>query len=321
MHASDAVTPSRTHLELKVTQPKSEPSFVFTAKKVGLAVLALFDFILDTFIKQPASDLLGLITLRQGTTLSRFASIQLTGVSTEFGGTGICSGLEIQAHWTNDELMLEKVEHFKKNAHGYSFFLTDSSYVGLNQAGYTVDTFAREDVAGLKDLKMGVVTDRPISFWQKIQNQLFIRAIPRYYVWLASLAEAAPPEQKGALANIKRIANGILNILFTPTLKARINNNTINFMDDPLMTGLAVRTKEQISPSHFGFEALFKQGCNGHIAERVSQHPIKALWGLVRIINPLGLSFLAILSGYLLYQKASAALNAHRSYSLISSKN
>lgn len=245
--------------------------------------------VVDLFT-QPLSDFLCLETARHATTWKRYGKIRTYGAIPSFGGTGACVGFQMTAR---DSSTIEKASKYMENSKDF-FFANRDSTAGTDFEGNTIDVFKKCDIDGVSNLGMGMTTSKSLSFFHKVKRYLFIHYGPRFYAWKAGYAENASPEVKGTLEKVKRIASGVLN-LFAPTVKLRFRPEDLKdyFIDDPLLLGSAMKTQRKIGTEHLGLKGIFLQGCNGHIVDRIKNNPGKALWGLARLINPIGLTLLA----------------------------
>lgn len=261
-------------------------SFSVHAEKAFWLAGSLIDPITD-FFTQGLADFLCLDTLRHGTSWRKYLNIRVYGADPNQGGVSAAKLLS----------EAENTDAYVNNSKG--FFCVFRDNVGKNNAGRNVDVFKRFDAYNRNDLGMGVVREGEPELCQKIKGELFVRFGPRFYAWEAGCAESDSPCCRTAA----KIASGIFNI-FAPTVKFYFKPEDVSkkFEDDPLMIGSAIRTKEPIGTDHLGLRGIFVQGCDGNVCKRISAHPGKALWGLIRLINPIGILLLLALGLYLIFR-------------------
>ena len=240
------------------------------AKAVFLTIEIFFDPIVD-FFTQGLSDFLALETLRHGTSLQNYISIRLNGPDPKRGGgnSGASKGADS--------------EHFIKESKGY-FFLSKDSESYLEELG---------------------------SF----RAQLYNRCLPsRMY---CGLSASTTISGKGFPKKLLQISIIVFNVLFVPTLKFRFLPEDISgkFINDPdnrcILNpgkGLAYRTTQSIGTDHIGLKGILTQGLKGNLFGRMKAHPGKVCWGLVKLINPVGITILFALGTYLAGRKCSNIL-------------
>ena len=102
-----------------------------------------------------------------------------------------------------------------------------------------------------------------------------------------------------------------LNVLLVPTLNFRFKPETLieKFENDSHSAGSAWKTKEKINTDHIGLRGILTQGLDGKALTRIKAHPVKATWGLIRLINPIGITIFATIGLYLTVNKASEHLS------------
>lgn len=256
------------------------------------------------FFTQGLADTLCLDTLRHGTSWRNYIEIRMHGAKPALGSTGACVGMLIDARNSKSQENVRKANFYFQNSSGYFFAIRDSSTIGRDFQDHIIDIFARFDYEGVSNIGMGRVTNKPLTLRQKCLNQIFIRTVPFFYSLQAGIAIGAKPDDKGHVAKIKRVASGFFNML-SPAVKFRFRPEDVkdSFEDDPLMIGSAIRTNKIISRDHLGLNGILKQGCDGKICQRMTKDPGKALWGLIRLINPIGIMFLFILGAYIVKQE------------------
>lgn len=101
---------------------------------------------------------------------------------------------------------------------------------------------------------------------------------------------------------LPRILIVVLSILIVPTVKCRYTLEEINklgFENDfeskctnDNKKGMAYQTKFPIDTNHIGLKGILKQGLKGNVGARMKAHPVKSAWGLVKLINPIGVFIL-----------------------------
>lgn len=269
-------------------------------EKVYWLAVGILNPIIDIFT-QGLADFLCLDTLRHGTSWNKYLNIRVFGATPALGGISASQVLSES----------EKTASYVNNSK--NFFFTFRDNVGYDFNGNIRDIFERFDAENQEGLGMGVIQDKPLSLGQKINQELFIHFCPRFYAMSAGWAEAADINDKSYSATTLKVINAGLS-LFAPTVKFRFRREDLEpqFHDDPLMMGSALRTDKPISTEHLGLKGIFLQGCDGNITHRISQNPKKALWGLARLINPVGIMLLTLLGGYLAVQSIQKSIREAR---------
>lgn len=240
------------------------------AQVIFLAIEIFFDPVIN-FFTQGLSDFLGLETLRHGTSIQNYISIRLNGADPMLGGSDIGATIGFGE------------KRYKKGAKGY-FFVTKDSEAYVKALG-------------------------------TLASQLFNRCISsRIYCGLSAKTTISGTGFHKTLLRILIIA---FNVIFVPTLKFRFLPEDIpgRFENDPdnrcikdPNKGLAYRTKQLISTDHIGLKGILTQGLQGNIWARMKAHPIKICWGLVKLINPIGIVILLTLGAYLSVRKCCDVL-------------
>lgn len=292
---------SPTHTQGSAFKPAPR-SFAYPilmgGKKVLRLAACLCSPVTDIFT-QGLADFLGLQTLRHGTTWRKYYHIQKNGLSTHRSQTGASLGLSIMAKRSGDNERIKKSNIWLNNSFNKISLCHDSSTVGFDNEGFRYNIFLKsaiEDKEGNKVNGAGMGLQVPRlnepSIFRKIQQQLFIRTVPRFYAWHAGIAAAAPKDAKGILTNIKRIASGCINIL-SPTVRVRYAEIAKDrFSDDRCLMGSGIQSDCDVDNTHLGISGIFKEGMKGSLANRIRKQPVKSLSGLVRLINPLGIYLL-----------------------------
>lgn len=232
----------------------TDNKIVYAAKAVFWSLAMFFNPIVD-FFTQGLSDFLGLETLRHGTSFQNYINIRITGGKPNHShkSGGATSGFQaIQAYDNGDYLFVSK------------------------------DSESHAPDIG-----------RALSHFH---NRVIIS---RFY---CGLSASNTFKGKGWLFLIPRIVIVVLSVLLVPTVKFRFKPEDINnnrFENDPDSAsqtnpekGLAYRTKQAIGTEHIGFMGIINQGLQGNVWARMKAHPVKATWGLVKLINPIGILLL-----------------------------
>lgn len=253
-------------------------------KKFLWALAIIFNPIVD-FFTQGLSDFLGLKTLRHGTTLNNYLNIRVHGADPNFSGRGASKIMtEKRKEKYKDGLDLMD---YPKHVQGYFHVLNDSDSVRL-----------------------------PVKF-------LIRNVYARFYCGISS---AYASDWKGF--NFLKVITVPLSVLFVPTVKFRFKPEDISttFEADtdhgyaakrgaPLMDmippkgeeerycNLAYRTKKKIGTEHIGLRGILTQGLDGHIWARMKANPGKTIWGLIKLINPIGLLLLVFVGMYYICKK------------------
>jgi hypothetical protein len=236
------------------------------AQVIFLTIEIFFDPIID-FFTQGLSDFLGLETLRHGTSIQNYISIRLNGADPMFGGgaTGAVTGFG--------------KESLRAEARG-NFFVTKDSEAYVKPYG-------------------------------TLGSQIFNRCISsRFYCGLSAKTTISGT---GFHKTLLRVLIITFNVMFVPTVKfrfiledilGRFENDPDNKCSEDPNKGLAYRTKHLISTDYIGLKGIVTQGLQGNIWSRMKAHPIKVCWGLVKLINPIGIVMLLALGTYLLVRKS-----------------
>lgn len=207
------------------------------------------------FFTQGLSDFLALETLRHGTSYQSYINIRITGADPEYSKKDIGATALDRA----------KKDYGNSN-HGYFYVLKDSEAHVANTDGPVQKTGA------------------------KFLSQIAAKNSARCFCALAS-----SNTYKGSwLLLIPRILIVILSILIVPTVKFRFVPEDIkdHFKNDPDCCGLAYITDKNISTQHIGLRGIVTQGFKGGVWKRMKAHPVKVTWGLVKLINPIGILIL-----------------------------
>lgn len=235
------------------------------AQAIFITIEIFFDPFID-FFTQGLSDFLGLETLRHGTSIQNYISIRLNGPDPSLGAgdTGATIG------WGEESYIAGAKGHF---------FVTKDSEAYIKPLG-------------------------------TLGSQLFNHYISsRLYCGLSAKTTISGT---GFHKTLLRILIMAFNVIFVPTLKFRFLPEDIpgKFENDPdnkctkySNKGLAYRTKQLISTDHIGLKGILTQGLQGNIWARMKAHPVKTCWGLVKLINPIGIVILLTLGTYLSVSK------------------
>lgn len=238
------------------------------AQATFFTIEIFFDPVVD-FFTQGLSDFLGLETLRHGTSIQNYISIRLNGADPTFGGKdkGVIEGLEGIGVGLSGQY---KEVNPRNKAKGYFFVAKDS--------------------------------EAYVSFFGTFGSQLFNRCISsRAYCGMSAMATVSGTRIHKILLKIVIVA---FNVIFVPTVKfrflledipGRFENDPDNACDRDHRKGLAYMTKIPISTDHIGLKGVLKQGLRGDIWARMKAHPVKVCWGLVKLINPIGIVILLAL--------------------------
>jgi hypothetical protein len=235
------------------------------AEKIFWIIASIFNPITN-FFTQGLSDFLCLQTLRHGTCLSNYIEIRMNGTTPGFGG-----GVKGSSQGTE-----QYVENSK--GHFHVFLDSDATAANMLDTGYPK-----------KNINMG----RAKTILYIFLGQLYIRMAPTLHGILSGMNAAAPVNSIDRAARTKRIFAGIFN-LFTPNIKFRFREEEMEkiFQGDPDYKSIAIRTTQKIDTDHIGIKGIFYQGCQGSLRERIKSHPGKFIWGLMRLINPIGVLLL-----------------------------
>ena len=257
---SRAIEPDRSEEIIPVQKSLAQKVWA-VVEGIFWTIAILFDPITD-FFTQALSDFLGLETLRHGTSIQNYISIRINGADPTKGGnpTGASSGC-------GDDGYIEKSKNY--------FYVTKDS------ESYT-------------------------SFFGTIGSHVYNRWISsRLY---CGVSASTTISGKGVHKTLLRIPIVAFNILVTPTVKFRFSSADISdiFENDPDNAceihenrGVAYRTKQAISTDHIGLKGVLTQGLKDGIGKRMKAHPGKVTWGLVKLINPIGIPILLGLGTYL----------------------
>lgn len=222
------------------------------------------------FFSQALSDAVGLETYRHGTSYSAYLGIRHKGLDPNFGGKGASKSVQR--------------EHYIKTSKNKVHFGSDSK------------TYENTDSLGNSKVKQVIM---------KLFAHFFVRnAQARLYCFFTA---------KGGLflTNPVRFIQVGIQTFFVPTVKVRMlpserdllmekaNNMKSNlcFEVDPdsnIYGGLcAYRTNLAIGTSYIGLRGIFQQGVKGNVFKRIKAHPVKASWGMVKLVNPIGIIVIA----------------------------
>ncbi len=253
-----------------------------TGEKIFWGMSGALTFPLN-LVCQGLADFLGLETLRHGTSWANYVSIRAEGVEPKYGGgeRGATFG-----HMTAASLVGMEEEQRKWMSHSKGRFF---AYLDSN-AG--CDTEYVDKDGGKKMVRF--------SSCEKVYYKFHVRLSPHTYGFGSGAACAlARSEDEGVAAKVWRFSCGIVNF-FSPTIKLRFCPNEVetHFTKDYELPGRAVFTTQTIYTDHLGLAGIFKQAVKGDIWGRMQANPLKTLWGLVFLINPLGILLLVAFGIY-----------------------
>lgn len=248
----------------------------------------VFDPVLD-FFTQALSDAIGLETFRHGTNYSNYLGIRCCGANPEKGGTGAAAAAKAS----------------KK--------ISEDRYVERSQ---NLFHFASDNQANM--------SDKDVAEWvPRKALAVFITRVAsaRFYILLNAMNSFR--ENKYVPTSV-RIAQAVAQAFFIPTVKIRMtskerddlinlskkNFQGIVFEQDPDSckgdTLLGYRTNLRIGADHIGFRGLIQQGVKGNVFNRIKAYPVKAAWGCIKLINPIGI---ALLAGFGMYYAKTKMFN------------
>jgi hypothetical protein len=288
-----------------VSQQSTQVNHNFTDSKMNTiakytfwTIAILFDPIID-FFTQGLSDFLGLETLRHGTSLRNYLSIRVNGSNPSLGGTGASVTVGMQ-----NSIQLSK---------NYFFVAKDNDSALINH-----ENPEREFLEKAAGTIFSHTLNRNIS--------------PRLYCGLASYSY---PLGKERTRNniVLRICNIFLNLIivpvsliFVPTVKFRFTSTeianpssqtAIDFEEDPENRGsdrdrgLAYKTANKIGTDRIGLLGIINYGLSGNIKKRMSQKPVKTLWGLIKLMNPIGIVILGVVGIVIAKNKLTGHYSHH----------
>lgn len=279
INSSTIKHPPRIH-QSTPTKPDLQPTsidlkIITVAKAIFWTIAIPFNPIID-FFTQGLSDFLGLETLRHGTRYTNYIGIRLNGADSRHGGghIGACKAV-------------------------------NSTYLQANSLRYfhlTKDTL-------------------PPPF-ASIKNKLIFCLITRIIAsrFYCSLSSTTYVSGNGFFKTTLKVMLAFLHFLLIPTLKFRfkpedlVSNKFEDDKDSKLfdLNGIeycvAYKTKEKISTDHIGLKGILTQGLDGKAFTRMKAHSVKATWGLIKLINPIGIAMFAGIGSYLIVNKVSGAL-------------
>jgi hypothetical protein len=225
---------------------------VYVTRAVFWTLAIVFNPVVD-FFTQGLSDFLALETLRHGTSYQNYINIRIKGLDPAYSYKGI--GASFDNHTHNNE--------------GFVFVSKDSEACGFSADGKIFPEFFNRIVTG------------------------------RLYCLLSATKTF---KNKGIIFLIPRILVVILSVLFVPTIKFRYTLeeiNKLNFKNDSENAcmederkGMAYYTDQKIDTSHIGIRGILVSGFQGDVWARMKAHPVKSTWGLVKLINPIGIVIL-----------------------------
>lgn len=241
-------------------------------------IAMVFDPAVD-FFTQSLSDAIGLETYRHGTNYSSYLSIRHEGFDPSKGGTGASAAVDLDLH-----------------SQGKVHFSSDSE---------TKWSFAKEDMQDDNLVKIFNFILFPFAvFNTRIFNS-------RYYCFVNSLNTG---RKNPWCPRVVRWIQAGAQAIFIPTIKIRmlpserdvlknmngtkVYGKELCFESDPDMTIpntctlMAYRTNLGVGTDYIGMKGIFKQGVKGSVFKRIKAHPVKATWGIVKLINPIGIPLL-----------------------------
>lgn len=263
-------------------------------------IAGIFNVLTD-FFTQGLSDFLVLDTLRHGTSWRNYVNIRMRGADPSLGGgaKGSCAGIENEDPLISKFIKIPLGHDLRKNSAGY-FFVFAGSTLG-------------EETRYMRSNADGTTTPdvRRFSFMQKCLLQLYVRWEPHAIAFMAGVSQACHKDAKGVIPSIQRIWSGLYN-MFAPVLKIHMREADVGnyFETDPLLPGRALRTRCKIGTEFMGLKGIFTQANDGYVLERIAARPLKSLWGLIRLINPIGV---ALILGFGIYHCMHAFDSTHPS--------
>lgn len=287
---------------------KSEESKLNTNNKVyDIAESALwyisgiFNPITD-FFTQGLSDFLVLETLRHGTSWHNYINIRKKGVDPTQGGgdNGSCAGIEHAGSLIENFIKNPKKLDLRGNSKGFFFVFADS-HLGKVTHYY--------DVNGEKRVRTFTVVEQiflPIYVRWEPHACAFMTGVSQSIskntkksVEATSTIDAEEAIEAEIISTIHQIASGLINMI-APVLKIHMRKEDVDtlFETDPLLPGRALRTKSPIGTEYIGLKGIFKQANDGCVLKRITTNPKKSLRGLVRLVNPIGLSLVIVFGIY-----------------------
>jgi len=271
-----------------------------TLGRIFWVVSGIFNLPID-FFTQGLSDFLCLETLRHGTSWDDYIKIRMYGADPRIAEKRACKGFELSAQLSGSKDRILAAKTYWENSENKIFMYRDST-VGTDFSGHKVDIFKRFEFKDRGMIGHGVVTDREFSIFKKCLMFLHIRFAPRLYAWKAGIVLNEDVLQKDLISTIKRIVSGIFNLL-CPTVNFRFLPEDVKmpkFKDDPLLLGGAIYTEEHIATDYIGIKGVFIQGVKGNLTQRIKNNPCKSIWGLIKLINPIGVFLIVGFGLYLL---------------------
>lgn len=141
-------------------------------------------------------------------------------------------------------------------------------------------------------------------------SQIFNRIFSaRLYCAMSSITSFCGTTQQNRCLRILNVFLNIivvtLSVLLVPTVNFRFKPEDVTspkFKNDEeggpradiSEEGLAYYTCEKMGPENIGLRGVINNGLSGDIGKRMSVKPAKTVWGLVKLINPIGIMILAV---------------------------
>lgn len=233
---------------------------------------------------QGLANLLGLKTLRHGTTLINYIGIKLLGGFPAAGGnrTGATRG------WNYD------------NTSGKFYIFKDNVMTSMSQSlhGHKPSAMFTLFIEGFQSISIRILPNY-FKFLGGYNTALSLFCLPHFN----EIPYHSMPVLKILIAAIGTIG-GLAAVLTTPTLKFRISPREVSqkFTNDPKFDGLAYYTTHWVAMWKIGVLGTLTQGLNLDIFKRIYDQPAKAVTGVFQIATAVALAKL----GMTLYPTAFA---------------